>query len=45
MDPYLITLFILWGMAFGILAMPRRVVEVQYTYSSWVDCASLIGDI
>jgi hypothetical protein len=45
MDHYVILLLILWGLAFGILAMPRRAVRVDPTYSSWVDCASLYGDI
>ncbi len=42
---YVIVLFVLWGLALGIMAIPLRVVRVNPTYSSWVDCASLIGDI
>jgi hypothetical protein len=41
----LVVFLILWGLAFGIIAWPRKAVRVPNTYSSWVDCASLIGDI
>jgi hypothetical protein len=48
MDLYLITLLVLWGLAFGILALPRRVARVYGhgdAYSSWVDSTSLIGNV
>lgn len=42
---YAVMLLVLWGLAFGIMAMPLPVKRINPTYSSWVDCASLIGEI
>lgn len=42
---YAIMLLVMWGLAFGIMTIPPPAVRVSPAYSSWVDCASLIGEI
>ena len=42
---YIFLPLVLWGLAYRLLALPEYVVRVDPVYSSWVDCASLIGDI
>jgi hypothetical protein len=41
---YVIMLFVLWGLAFWIIALPPRAVRIP-GYDSWVDCTSFMGKV